>query len=489
MKIISIVVAFVLALCFFNSSAFAQATSSDIFEPVLDAQNRLQEYYDAVALEEEGKLSEKRTDEQNDLIEEAVISFREAAITLAEKYPDDTEKFLENIEQVESSKRSILRLRFEKSKSPEASSVEYASQVNLDKSYKVLENKVYTATSLTDTLVLRGYAYNSLRNRWTISVKSNFFNYTSLFSIDLPLSYKALTGKEVKSLVKMTKEEREEYERNIMLYDSLFRQAVPVVYVRLKYKIRKWKEASEYRFEPEQLELVRTDTNKTIFTFGKDFLSETTFIVYPRIEIRTASEREADINSAARVLMGEMKTNQEKAVARAESRGQITIVDDKKKHVEQKGRSAVYISTDTRITNSMLNDFEAKDIQLNSIVLNVALGLGKFGFVGGDFGYDYKNRSKENSAYCFGAFGGVNFMPTNFIRPYAELALNYHTDENLTPEIGVGTDILIGKVMLNLGYNFGWKINLENYFDEKEFLDDDISTYHLFTVGFGFTWR
>lgn len=123
--------AFVLALCFFNSSAFAQATSSDIFEPVLDAQNRLQEYYDAVALDEEGKLSEKRTDEQNDLIEEAVISFREAAITLAEKYPDDTEKFLENIEQVESSKRSILRLRFEKSKSPEASSVEYASQVNL----------------------------------------------------------------------------------------------------------------------------------------------------------------------------------------------------------------------------------------------------------------------------------------------------------------------------------------------------------------------
>ena len=116
----------------------------------------------------------------------------------------------------------------------------------------------------------------------------------------------------------MTKEEREEYERNIMLYDSLFRQAVPVVYVRLKYKIRKWKEASEYRFEPEQLELVRTDTNKTIFTFGKDFLSETTFIVYPRIEIRTASEREADINSAARVLMGEMKTSQEKAVARAE---------------------------------------------------------------------------------------------------------------------------------------------------------------------------
>ncbi|MBO7613059.1 MAG: hypothetical protein J6S81_04480, partial [Treponema sp.] len=292
MKIISIVVAFVLAICLFNSSAFAQATSADIFEPVVDAQNRLQEYYDTEALEEDSKLSEKRTDEQNDLIEEAVISFREAAITLAEKYPDDTEKFLENIEQVETSKRSILRMRFEKSRSQDASSVEYASLVNLDKSYKVLENKVYTATSLTDTLVLRGYAYNSLRNRWTISVKSNFFNYTSLFSIDLPLTYKALTGKEVKSRVKMTKEEREEYERNIMLYDSLFRQAVPVVYARLKYKIRKWKEASEYRFEPEQLELVRTDTNKTIFTFGKDFLSETTFIVYPRIEISTASERE-----------------------------------------------------------------------------------------------------------------------------------------------------------------------------------------------------
>ena len=56
--------AFVLALCLFNSSAFAQATSSDIFEPVLDAQNRLQEYYDAEALEEDNKLSEKRTDEQ-----------------------------------------------------------------------------------------------------------------------------------------------------------------------------------------------------------------------------------------------------------------------------------------------------------------------------------------------------------------------------------------------------------------------------------------
>ena len=487
MKISFSLAAFLLAFSFFGSSAFAQETSADIFEPVVDAQNKILEYYDAEAMEEENRLSEKRSDEQNDLIDDTEVVFREAASELAEKNRDDTDTFLENIEQVENSKKEILKLRYRKLEN--SSSVEYAALVNLDKSYKVLENKVYTATSLTDTLIVRGYAYNNLRNRWTISIKSNFFGYTSLFSIDLPLTYKALTGKEVKSLVKMTKEERAEYENNIMLYDSLFRRSVPVVYVRLKYKIRKWKEASEYRFEPEQLELVRTDTNKTVFTFSKDFLTKTTFIVYPRIEIRTASERSTDIDNATKILMGEMRVNQEKAVERAESTGRITLVDDKKKTVEQKGRSAVYLTADTRITNSMLNDFEFKDVQLNSVVANIAIGLGRFGFAGGSFGYDYKNNSKESSSYCFGLMGGLNFMATNYVRPYVELAANYHTDESFTPELGLGTDFLIGKVMINLGYNFGWRIDMENYFDEKKFLDDDITTYHLFTVGFGFVWR
>ncbi len=475
------------AFCIFTFPAFAQETSADIFEPVVDAQNKILEDYDIEAMEEENRLSEKRTDEQNDMIDEAEINFREAAASLAEKTSDDTALFLENIEQVENSKKAILNLRNVKSQN--SSAVEYAALVNLDKSYKVLENKVYTATSLTDTLIVRGYSYNNLRNRWTISVKSNFFGYTSLFSIDLPLMYKSLTGKEVKSLVKMTKEERAEYEENIMLYDSLFRRAVPVVYVRLKYKIRKWKDASEYRFEPEQLDLIRTDTNKTVFSFSKDFLTKNTFIVYPRIEIRTASERSTDIDNATKILMGEMRNNQEKAVERAESRGQITLVDDKKKQVEQRGRSAVFLSADTRITNSMLNDFDAKDIQLNSIALNLVLGLGRFGFVGGDFGYDYKNREKESSSYCFGLMGGLNFMATNYVRPYAEIAANCHTDKYFTPELGIGTDILIGKVMINLGYNFGWNINMKNYFEEKKFLDDDITTFHLFTVGFGFAWR
>ena len=487
MKIISGVAILTVAFGLFSSRLFAQETSADIFEPVVDAQNKILEDYDTEAIEEDNKLAEKRTDEQNDLISDAIIKFREDAAELAEKYPDDSELALENIEQVENAKKAILNLR--SSNAENSSAIEYASLVNLDKSYKVLESKVYSATSLTESLILRGYAFNKLNNRWTISIKSNFFGYTSLFAMDLPLSYKAFTGKEVKSLIKMTKEERAEYERNILLYDSLFRHAIPVVYIRLKYKIRKWKEASEYRFEPELLELVRTDTNKTIFSFDKNFLTKTTFIVYPRIEIRTASERLSDIYAASKILINELKTNQENAVARAESTGRVTIVDDKKKTVEQKGRNTVYLSTDTRITNSMLNDFDIKDIQLNSLMANVTIGLGRFGFVGADLGYDYKNREKESSSYCFGLLGGLNFMPTNYVRPYVELAANYHTNKSFAPELGIGTDFLIGKVMINIGYNYGWNINLKNYFDEKKFLDDDIFGYHLLTMGFGFTWR
>ncbi|MBQ1591183.1 MAG: hypothetical protein II077_03980, partial [Treponema sp.] len=138
MKTISCLAAFAAAFCIFTFPAFAQETSADIFEPVVDAQNKILEDYDVEAMEEENRLSEKRTDEQNDMIEEAEINFRDAAASLAEKTSDDTALFLENIEQVENSKKAILNLRNVKSQN--SSAVEYAALVNLDKSYKVLEN-------------------------------------------------------------------------------------------------------------------------------------------------------------------------------------------------------------------------------------------------------------------------------------------------------------------------------------------------------------
>lgn len=481
-------VAFVFAICLsFCINIFSQETSADIFEPVVDAQNKIQEEYDNQAMEEEERLAQSRTDAQNEAIKKYEATVRSAAEKLENVIVDDGQLFLQNLEQVEEAKNTITRLRTEDLAN--ASAVEYAAQVNLDKSYKVLESKTYTATSFGQNITLRGYTFNNLRKRWTVSIYSNFFGYTTLFDIDVPLTYADLTGKEAKSLLKMSKEEREAYNTDIMVFDSMFRKTIPVVYARLKYKLRRWKNASEYRFEPVSLDIIRTDTNKVVASFEAEDLPRSTFIVYPQVEIRTPAERNSDIETANKVLANEKQVSQENAVASAESSGKVTVVESKKAKVEQKGRSTFYVSADTRITNKMLEDFDAKDVMLSDVTANITVGLRKFCFVGADFGYDYHDDGRNNSSFSGGILGGFNIRLGKFVRPYTELVVNYHTNSYLSPELGVGMDFTIGKVMLNLGYDFGWNIDVSDIFDGGSITKDGISNYHLLTVGFGFTWN
>ena len=469
---------FLVIICSLYS--YAQDSTLEILDPIVAAQEKLQEEYDNENLLEESMFADSRTEEQEEKIIEAAVSVKEAEDKLLATLKDDRQKLLNNLEQAETSKQLILALRTNSSTS--TATAEYATQVNLDKSYKVLESATYTVTSLGDALTLRGSTYNSAKGRWLITITSNFFGYTNLFNQDFSVSYKAMTGREVGSILRMTKAQRKQYETDIIVFDSLFRQTVPILSLTLSFKIQKWKGASEYRFIPVNCELRRTDTNDLVLSVPAESLSRPTFIIYPQVEIRTISERNSDIDAANKILSQE-KIDSEQNLLNSVSQANG---DNEEESVTQRGRKGIFITTDTHISNSDVEDFDIRNVKLNAVKANISFGLKSHGFLGGNFGYDY-NENGRNTCYNLGLFGGVNMMINKHIRPFAKAEFDYPTDKTLTPEGGIGVDFILGKVMICIGCDIGCRIDINDGIGNAEYMDS--SVYNLFYVGLGFTWH
>ena len=157
------------------------------------------------------------------------------------------------------------------------------AKADLEKSYEELQEDTYIATSLNGTIMLRGSDYNKKNDFWSVQVYSNILGQTNLFSPELRITYSEMVSKRYNYISTMDKEQQVEYENNIQVCDSFFRQAVPLLYLRVTYQIQKWKGASEYRFVPFSCDVCRNDTRRVIKTYGSQSLDSVVFHREPEI--------------------------------------------------------------------------------------------------------------------------------------------------------------------------------------------------------------
>ena len=421
-----------------------------------------QENADSMNLILDRELAATRTAAQNNLIAATENRLREAAAKIEAASEENTKEAEKLVEKIEKFKRAVQKFNEDyDSASPELASL----RESIGEEYEQLERGVYEASSLSSALILRGSSFDEDSGAWDIHINMNFLrNYTPLTAQPLRLSYQELCGKRFGH--------SKEDEENVMLYDSLFRRAAPVVYARVTYRIFRWKEASEYAIIPLSATLLRTDTGAVIRQIPAERLSVQTATMLPRREIRSAAEKAADTERADLIRAKGVRALSKDEKESKSNRGSSFFA-------EQKGRRAIYFTADVGLFNSQLANFDRRALSLNSIKGVLAVGFKKYWFVGGSFGFDYLG-SIENMEYSFGINGGASIMLCRFVRPYVEAGLEFHTNLIGVASAGTGVDIMFGKLLLNANYHF----NVPYSFDSFNFQ----TPYHTLGAGIGFTW-
>ncbi len=428
--------------------------------------------------EEEKRLRSKRTKEQNAIIDEAVEDFYATVQNIDFGINDEDEKVQEQIDNIENYKQILLFLQM--AEDTDTTSTEQELKTDLKRNISALEERSLTTSSLTGILQIKPSIYSTKNMGWTIEVRASAFGVEDIFNIEVLLPYSAFTGTAYTKPSSMTSIQKEDYENNIMIFDSFFRQGVPLVYARLTYRIQKWKNASEYRFVPQECKIYRTDRNRVITTVYSQNMKPAIFNYSPETEIRTNEEIEEDNLHAENILKEEEALN--KLYNQAMNGGQTASKSD-----SQKGRSALFISVDTLLNTSDFSKFDIRDVYLNSICANFCITILKYGFVGGEVGYDYDKNERKSSTYALGTIGGITYTLCEYARVFAQATLLYHTNFELTPRLGAGVDFIAGKIMLTIGYNYQFCIDLYNAAHDNMDAGIDITTGHIFYMGFGLT--
>ena len=210
-------------------------------------------------------------------------------------------------------------------------------KTELQNAYDDLKNATFTTSSIDSSLIIRGSTYKLKKNAWTLTFYSTILDHIDLFNMDIDISFYQMTGKDYTPKTLENVEQIEFYNHAIELYDSMFRQATPIFYAKLTYRILPWKKASEYRFIPQTLTIYHSDTNKILATYDKLDLIPEIFIVYPQIEIRTKEEKDAD-NSRPNDILD---------VERAEEKRRTQTSTVSNNTDTSKKRNAVYASANT----------------------------------------------------------------------------------------------------------------------------------------------
>ena len=460
---------------FYSQAAFDE---DDISLQQLDLQQLerpSQQEQDSKSMAEEKRLRSKRTAEQNALIDNSIEEFYAAVQNIDFLLDTTDEDIQEQIDTIENFKQTIQFVQL--ASDTDTEEIEESLKTELKSHCDKLESTSGSTTSLTGALKVKGATFRSKTSSWTISVTGAMFGVDNLFSIEVPITYTAFTNTTYTRPAAMTTQQREEYENNIMIYDSFFRQSIPLVYAKLSYKIQIWKEPSEYRFVPQECKIYRTDKNRVVATIYSQDMQATTFTYNPITEIRSQEEIEEDDKRVASILQEEADLNA--LYAQALGNGA-----SKSRSENQRKRTSLYITTDTMLNKSDFSNFDIKNVTLNAADVNLTLGFRKYFFVGGTVGYDFYGK-RRSTTYMIGVLGGVSYTLLEYIRPFALVTLAYHTDKHITPRLGGGVDFMAGKIMLNLGYNFQWDIDLSDSYAEDESFFNRISTGNLFYIGVG----
>ncbi len=448
-----------------------------IFGPIIMEQREQINQDDAENAALDAELAATRSAEQNALIQSYTQIINNHSPAIIEATPDKSMAAFRQVLKIERLKRQILEFR--ESDDYEEDSPEIRNIMEtLNEEYQILESTTYTATSLERNLILRVSSYDQNIQAWQTNIYSNFFSYTTLFRHSVELPYQDLIGKHSSFVNGGGTSEREQFITNVVVADSLFRQAVPLIYAKLSFRVLKWKNASEYRFIPLECEIIRTDTGKVVKKFSHAELTQENFIISPTKEVRSEAQKNSEIERINKLLE---KEDQLYEPVKERNQG-LPIFGT------QQGRRAIYVTTDTLLYREDLEEFDLRNVTLNALKINLDFGIGPFSFLGGGAGYDYDG-SFERVDYSFSVNGGFNVMLKNFMRPYLIAEGTFHTNYDGVFTVGGGVDFIMGKLMLNVNYGYNWNHSFESLFLRHEGSNDHPNLrYHTFAAGIGFTW-
>lgn len=350
----------------------------------------------------------------------------------------------------------------------------------LSAAYRTLEAGRYVTNSFTDDVIFRVKSFNGEHGYWKVSITSGLFEHIGIMEMDFELTYEEVTGKKFIKPAQMTEIEFAEFSNNVTFYDSLFRTNANAIYARVYFTMYHWREANEYRFTPSKLEIVKAGENPKVI-HKEARVPAKAFIYYgaPVHEVRSEENIKKDAQRAAKIVEREQKKAGTFNPAYSYDGTNTSTL------VQQKGRGAFVIAPATVLPT----DGSGK-VGLDELNAELCFGLGKFGFIGADFGIQVPFIKEQIME--FGLVGGANYKFGKYVRPYIKGTANVSTTYNAILRAGAGCDITVGIFLFNIGYDYGWNFDYNNHLnpnvDKSVLLEDDsvpCSTNHKITIGIG----
>jgi len=361
----------------------------------------------------------------------------------------------------------------------------------LNKMYSALESSKFSTTSINGELKLEVGVFDGKKGKWKAKVSSSIMGKEDLVFEEIELTYSEVTGKKYIPVDKMSELQFEEFTNNVNKYDSFFSSDTKALFARVSYKIIRWQNASEYRFMPNVIEIVRLDGSSEKVIHKIAFVDPKVFVQIPMIEIRDAKQIAKEKAKTVNRLEREQKAKEKRLGIKLYSDPDVAAKAYNKDPVIQKGRGSVIIS----VMDS--EDFSQPQVGIDQLHMDVTIGLGKFGFIGGDFGVLFPIQ-KNDFVLNGGLIGGLNVHAGRFLRPYVLVGADYEMGYTVVGKAGAGCDLILAKVFdINLGYTFNYNFGL------SEFINQDVMTSiiinggtpqvrrsynHMFSVGIGFAW-
>ena len=397
----------------------------------------------------------------------------------------------QQIQEIEKIKTQILNARDQNDTESEKLLISH-----LHKNYEQLQSNNYVALSATNELSFQVLPFDSKDLTWKIIVTSQLFDSSSLFNQIVDLPWEAIHGTKLAKIDKMTPKEYADYSSHVILYDKMLMDENPNITLRLIYQISPWNDASEYRFFPVTLEVLRTDyNNQVIFSLQKEDFNSASFNVYPQVEIRTFAQIEKERSQNEKILSKELSLYNKKHPSAAntklpeQSYKKLDKINTEKNPVIQKGRSTVTLNFSDYETTQQLENFTGSNIGLDNINVMLSIGFGKFFFLEADVGGQVKDISTNQFLINIGAGLGACVNIANIFRPFILISEDYVTSENLITRFSAGLDLMIGKIFI-ITANYGFNMDLSiPAFDANINFFDNFSQVHSFSVGLGFNYK
>ena len=125
--------------------------------------------------------------------------------------------------------------------------------------------KTRKVSSVGEDLKVVFQSYDSVKYGWNTHI-SHYSDGVLLFSYDFIIDYKAMTGKKVPNIVKAPKNDMDDYNDTVEMYNSLLSRGIPVIYIELTYsaKAEDNSKPSQYSFTYQSIRVIDTFTGKTV---------------------------------------------------------------------------------------------------------------------------------------------------------------------------------------------------------------------------------